>query len=155
MATRKRLAVIGIGNTIAGDDGVGIEVVRLLREIWSGDERILLHTLEGDLFAVADLLPAAEKLLFIDAVAGEQPGLIVTGKACSRSYAPSFHQTDIGTVMESLKVLGMADPFPEWEIWGITILPPRELKSELSPAVRAAAATLVERLVSLHERTVC
>ncbi len=31
---RARIAVVGIGNTLAGDDGVGVEVVRRLSERW-------------------------------------------------------------------------------------------------------------------------
>ncbi len=155
MAAPKALAVIGIGNTIAGDDGVGVHVVRNLEQALRGDERILVATLEGDLFAVADLLRDAERFIFVDALAGEKGGAVVIGSRGTRAYAPSFHQTDIGSVMESLEQLGIADPFPKWDIWGITILPPRELKPGLSPEVRKAANVLAERLELECRRQSC
>lgn len=146
---RARLAILGIGNSLAGDDGVGPEVVRRLRERLPDCAEVLLHTLEGDLLEIADWLECAERLVFVDAVAGEEPGHIVVGQPAERAYAPSFHQADIGTVMRSLAAMGVADPFPAWEVWGVTIRPPTELREGLSPVVAAAAAELVAKLCDL------
>jgi len=147
--TRAKLAVVGIGNTLAGDDGVGVVAIRQLEVEWSGHRDVILCTLEGDLLAVSELLPQAERFLFLDSVSGEQPGGLVMGVKAGRAYAPSFHQTDIATVMQQMESLGMADPFPAWEIWGVIIRPPAEVKEGLSPAVAAGVEELVRR-VSLY-----
>ena len=42
--------------------------------------------------------------------------------------------------MAGLEALGMADPFPAWEVWGVTVDPPREVRVGLTPAVAAAVA---------------
>ena len=146
---RARLAIIGIGSPLAGDDGVGPAIVRELRQRLPEDEHIILHTLEGDLLEIADWLDRAERFIFVDAVAGREAGTIVIGQPVERAYAPSFHQADIGTIMRSLALLGVADPFPSWEVWGVTILPPTELGEGLSPAVATAADAMVERLCTL------
>jgi hydrogenase maturation protease len=146
------LAIIGIGNSLAGDDGVGPEVVRLLGERLGASETVLLHTLTGDLLEIADWLERAERFIFVDAVAGAEPGQIVIGQPAERAYAPSFHQADIATVMRSLAAMGVADPFPAWEVWGITIRPPTELCEGLSPAVAAAASELTDRLAAVAAR---
>ncbi|HPC83486.1 MAG TPA: hydrogenase maturation protease [Thermoanaerobaculaceae bacterium] len=149
---KARVAVVGIGNPLAGDDGVGPEVVRALSESMAPDPRVLLGVLEGDLLEVADWLPKAEHFLFVDAVAGEPPGEIVVGAPAVRAWAPSFHQSDLATTLETLRRMGVAEPFPTWALWGVSILPPRELGTGLSPPVAAAAERLRLRLLSEIER---
>jgi hydrogenase maturation protease len=144
---RGRLAIIGIGNTIAGDDGVGVLVAERLRERWTDSNEVLVATLPGDLFSVSDLLDRTESFLFVDAIAGDDPGEILVLDSAQRAFAASLHQTDIGTVMAALKKLEMTDPFPEWEVWGITIDPPEELGEGLTPEIAAAADELERRIV--------
>jgi hydrogenase maturation protease len=148
------LAIVGVGNTLAGDDGVGIEVIRRLRLTPGTDRNVLLHTLEGDHFEIADILHRAERFIFVDAVEGERPGELVCMENTRRAFAPSLHQTDIATVMHSLEAFGIADPFPSWEIWGVTILPPPELGEGLSPEVAESVGLLCEKLCGVIEETV-
>jgi len=148
VAGRGKLAVIGVGNPLAGDDGVGVHVVERLAGVLPGAGRLLWGTLQGDLLAVADWLPRVSHLVFVDAVAGALPGQVVTDPAASRAWAPSFHQTDLASTLEVLGAMGVADPMPTWEIWGVTIEPPTELGEVLSPAVAMAADGLVERLAA-------
>ena len=148
MTKRARVAVVGIGNTIAGDDGVGVLIAERLRERWSNTDDVLVETLPGDLFSVSDYLDRTEAFVFIDAIAGDNPGEIRVLDSAQRAFAASLHQTDIGTVMAALKKLGMVDPFPDWQIWGITIEPPEELGEGLSPAVAEAADELERRIIA-------
>jgi hydrogenase maturation protease len=145
-----RLAVIGIGNTLAGDDGAGIRVIGRLRELLDGKVPgdVLLDTLEGDLLEVTGMLDRVGRFVFVDAVAGAPPGRIEFSRRASRAFAPSFHQTDIGTLMTRLEGLGMADPYPDWEVAGITIEPPRTLGEGLSPAVGSAVEELARILMA-------
>lgn len=145
---RTGLAVVGVGNPLAGDDGVGVRVVERLRALAPTSPKIFWGTLEGDLLAVADWLPCASHFVFVDAVAGGVPGEIVLGPGDGRAWAPSFHQTDLASTLRLLEAMGAAEPFPTWELWGITIAPPEELGEGLSPAVAAAADQLVERLLA-------
>ena len=148
------LAIVGIGNTLAGDDGVGIEVLRRLNATLETEPGVFLHTLEGDHFEIADLLDKAERFIFVDAVAGERPGELVSMGNTRRAFAPSFHQADIAAVMHSLEALGIVAPFPAWEIWGVTIRPPSELREGLSPHVKQAVAKLCRRLCVVIEETI-
>jgi hydrogenase maturation protease len=144
---RARIAIVGIGNTIAGDDGVGVHIAERLRQRWTENDEVLVEILPGDLFTVSDLLDQTKAFLFVDAIAGDHPGEIRILGSAQRAFAASLHQTDIGTVMAALKKLGMADPFPEWEVWGITIETPDELGEGLSPVVAEAADELERRIV--------
>jgi hydrogenase maturation protease len=145
---RATIAVVGIGNTIAGDDGVGVLVAERLRRRWTETDEVLVAVLPGDLFSVSDLLDQTERFLFVDAIAGDCPGEIRVLDSAQRAFAASLHQTDIGTVMRALRKLEMTEPFPEWEVWGVVIHPPEELGEGLSPEVAAAADELERRIVA-------
>ncbi len=54
--------------------------------------------------------------------------------------------------MAALKKLEMVRPFPEWEVWGITIETPDELGEGLSPVIAEAADQLEARIVEYVER---
>ena len=149
---RARLTIVGIGNTIAGDDGVGILIAERLRHRWPETEEVLVTTLPGDLFAVSDLLDQTREFLFVDAIAGENPGQIQILSSAQRAFAASLHQTDIGTVMATLRQLGMVDPFPDWQVWGITIERPEELGEGLSPVVAEAAERLEAKIIEYVEK---
>jgi hydrogenase maturation protease len=146
LRSSKRIVVAGIGNTIAGDDGAGIETVKLLKKRIPPDPRLSFVLLEGDLFEISDYLDTADLILFVDAVAGSPAGRIITGREMPRAFVPSFHQTDVGAVMGCLKSLDYADPFPEWEVWGITADPPREVSTSLTPLVKQAVLELADSL---------
>ncbi|MEP0774380.1 MAG: hydrogenase maturation protease [Acidobacteriota bacterium] len=143
------VAVVGIGNSLAGDDGAGPAVVEALRAQLGEPPGVLLERLDGDLFAVAELLPRARRFVFVDAVIGSPPGQVIRRAAGPAHLAPSLHQADIGAVMTALAALEVVAPFPPWEVWGITISPPQELAEELSPPVGAAVTELVAELARL------
>ena len=67
--------IIGIGNLIKSDDGVGVHAVRYLEGKVPGDVELI----EGSVFC-ADLfvfIEGREKVIFIDAIdAGDEPGAI-------------------------------------------------------------------------------
>ena len=153
MPSRAKIAIVGIGNTIAGDDGVGVLIAERLRPRWEDTDEVLVAVLPGDLFSVSDLLDQTEAFLFVDAIAGNDPGEIRILGSAQRAFAASLHQTDIGTVMSALKSLEMVSPFPEWEVWGITIETPDELGEGLSPVIAEAADELERRIVE-HVETV-
>jgi hydrogenase maturation protease len=136
---------------LAGDDGVGPEVIRRLAERYSESPGVRLERLGGDLYAVADLLAESQRLIFVDAVVREPPGQLVLDEDPVPSGAPSasLHQSDIGVVMRQLATLALVDPFPAWSLWGVTIQTPTELREGLSPAVERGVALLCEALGAL------
>ena len=149
MERRVRIAIIGIGNTLAGDDGAGIEVVRRLKETYINSSSVMLHTLEGDLFEITDWLDRADRFIFIDATVGEVAGEIRRIERERRPLAPSFHQSDIASVMQTLETLKVVTPFPSWEIWGITVKTPFAWGERLSPEVISAVERLHHKIEML------
>ncbi|HVX38554.1 MAG TPA: hydrogenase maturation protease [Gemmatimonadaceae bacterium] len=71
--SRRRL-VVGLGNTLAGDDGIGARIADALR----GDARLPadVEVIDGgtDLLRVAPLMRGRSEVLLIDATPGATPG---------------------------------------------------------------------------------
>jgi hydrogenase maturation protease len=125
----------------------------MLREL----ERRLVNTrgmkfleMPGDLYAVWDILPCTKTILFLDAVAGEKPGMIKTGRTMSRALSPSFHQADLCSVVDSLEAV-YEGVFPQWTLWGVTVDSPQTLGEGLTQKVACAVEEAVFRLIALLE----
>ena len=137
--------VIGVGNSILSDDGVGVHAVRLLEN----DRRVPpgVVILDGGTIGL-ELLPYASdarRLLILDAMnSSEAPGTLVrmTGaKMLEAKTGRSVHQLGVADLISALAlvsstpqeivVLGVQ---PATIGWGTT----------LSPAVEAALASLVD-----------
>ncbi len=141
------LGIIGVGNTLAGDDGAGNAVVSRLKEKYSERTDVFLHNLETDPLELWDVLPSAKKFIFVDAVAGKPAGRLVavSKRGTRRAWAPSLHNMDLPTVIRQLYLLREEDE-PEWNIWGVTIDIPDHLQEGLSTPVSEAVKNLVEIL---------
>ncbi len=141
------LGIIGVGNTLAGDDGAGNAVVSRLKEKYPDRMDIYLYNLETDPLELWDILPSAKRFIFVDAVAGKPAGRLVAVKnrGMRRAWAPSLHNMDLPTVIRQLCRLRQDDE-PEWNIWGVTIDIPDHFQEGLSVEVSEAVENLVEIL---------
>lgn len=146
-----QIAFVGIGNTLAGDDGAGVVALERLKTALGDcdNKQLFFYTLPGDLYAISEILDAAPRFVFLDAVAGDAPGTLrIIRSNAPLTMAASFHQTDIDAVMRTLAALGLQVPFPQWEIRGITIAAPERLREGLSPEIDRAVDRLVGELVA-------
>lgn len=75
------VAVIGIGNPLAGDDGAGIETVRLLKRSIC-DERVRCMTCERGGLDLLDLIAGYDEVVLVDAAktGHNAPGAISTAR---------------------------------------------------------------------------
>jgi hydrogenase maturation protease len=144
-AAKERILVLGVGNLLMGDEGVGIHAARELMErtlpqhvdvIDGGTAGLdLLHLMEG-----------YQRVLIIDAVdVGEEPGAIlrfgpqdVTSE--DGDFPMSLHQTEVLRVLEFATYVGQT--LPPVVIYGVQP-ETMEWSLELSPRVQAGLASLV------------
>ena len=143
----RRILVVGIGNLIMGDDGVGIHVIRALEKASFPSElevNIVDGGLEPDLTVFIE--KGINKLILVDAVqAGGAPGdiyrLTLQDVENSGYRARSSHYLNLKQSLEMLKMLGN---FPdEFTVIGVE---PGEMSPgmELSPAVAAKLTNVLE-----------
>jgi hydrogenase maturation protease len=107
------IAVVGVGNLLLSDDGVGIHAVRRLRS----DSRLasMVRLIDGGTVGT-DLLAevcGCEKLLIVDAVdAGLPPGTTIWMDYCGpdlgRIDTRNAHQSGIPGLLDDLRLLGQA-----------------------------------------------
>jgi hydrogenase maturation protease len=148
----KRVIVVGVGNLLMGDEGVGIHAVQELekKELQDGVEIVDLGT------AAFDLLPyieRADKLIIVDAIQGGEPAgsiykLREKDLKQDTSKFTSLHQLNFLYTLEIAKKMGR---LPEIVIFGIE--PDRiEPTLELSPKVALSLATLLEIVIRETEK---
>jgi len=106
--------VLGLGNTILRDDGVGIKVARHLAEHHAA-ENIVVREAELAGFALIELLEGFDRAVVIDAVRidGASPGEVVVFE--SGALQPSLHlvaghQIDLPTALEMGRRMGRPVP---------------------------------------------
>ena len=142
--------VLGLGNVLMGDEGVGVHVVRALEK----------HTLPSDVecldggtggFVLLEPLQEAGRIILIDAAAdGNPPGTVTrTTPRFSRDYPPTLTAHDIG-VKDLLDVFYIQGGGPEVVLYAISIDPQQPISMELSEtAAQAAQVAIAEILAEL------
>lgn len=143
------ILVLGLGNILLGDEGVGVRVVEKLQERYELPEEV--QALDGGVRGLA-LLPYLEgvgKLLVVDAVAaGQKPGTLIRLEG---DEVPAFLSPKVSPHQEGLADLLIAarliDLYPrEVVLWGVE---PAVVDTglELSPPVAAQMDELMGRVV--------
>jgi len=101
-----RILVLGIGNTLMGDDGVGVYVARELRKYPRAG--VLITEIGNAMLEAIPLLAWADRVLVIDALmAHGPPGTIYFApfeRIASQQRQNSLHELDIGTALSFLPV---------------------------------------------------
>ena len=140
-----RTVVLGIGNTILSDDGLGVHAAEALREAYELPESI--EVIDGGTAGMELLGPLSgvDLLLVLDAVKAKRaPGTVIclTGKEVPVFFRAKLspHQVSLCDVLASLEFAG--DPPRELVLVGME--PDSfELGTELTPAVAANLPALV------------
>jgi len=147
--------VLGLGNVLMGDEGVGVYVVRELAE------RALpegVQCLDGGTggFVLLEPLESAERIVIIDATADEQaPGTVTrTTPRFSSDYPPTLTAHDIG-VKDLLDAFYIGGGAPEVSLYAITINPQQPIRMGLSSAAAAGAAMAVEQIATELQGAKC
>lgn len=150
----KRTLVLGLGNLIMGDEGVGVHVVQAIekRKLPEGVE-----CLDGGTggFILLGPLQDAERIVLIDAAAdGNPPGTVTrTMPQFSRDYPPTLTAHDIG-VKDLLDAFYMQGGTRDVTLYAITIDPQQPIRMGLSKECVAAAAKAERMIVAELEELV-
>jgi hydrogenase maturation protease len=148
--------IVGIGNLLLGDDGVGVVVARqLARRLAGRDDVTVIECPVGGL-RLAELLAGHDHAVVVDAWSpgDDPPGTIRDGglESCRRStHASCSHDTNLPLAVQALETLGVPMP-AEIRLIGIAAERVDTFSDELSPAVAAAAERVVDRLAASLER---
>ena len=127
--------MLGLGNVIMGDEGVGVHVVRALEKLTLPAGVECLDGGTGG-FILLEPLQNADRIILIDAAAdGNPPGTVTrTTPRFSRDYPPTLTAHDIG-VKDLLDVFYMQGGSREVVLYAITIDPQQPISMELSETI--------------------
>ncbi len=151
--TLPQLAVVGVGQTLRGDDAAGPLVIRRLRELLDADERLCLvdaaHAPENCLGPIIRFQP--DFILFIDAIAADnRPGAVVwlAGEAAEETGGGT-HMLSLSTLAEYLTAMTGAPV-------GIIGIQPAGLAlgDPVSPAVTKAVELVAVTLAGYWRRDI-
>ena len=147
-SSRVAARVIGLGNILLGEEGVGVHAARRLRD--EGRLAIpgvdILEGETGGLFLLS-AFEEADRIIVIDATAdGQPPGTISILRPRFASDYPrtlSAHDVGLKDLMASLQVL---DHWPDITLFAVSIHWPQPLSLDLTPPVRDCLPALVSRV---------
>jgi len=143
--------IVGLGNEIAGDDGVGIHVARILRHRLEGTPNVDVVALPWAGLALLDVLRGRTRAAILDCLTSgnHPPGTLVRldeqGLAGSVRLN-SFHDIAFPTAMDLGRRLGWDMP-ADVAIWGVEAERADEFHEGLSPAVAAAVEPLIHEVL--------
>jgi hydrogenase maturation protease len=146
----KKTLILGLGNILLGDEGVGVRVVERLLDLYHFPEGT--QALDGGTLAL-DLLPYvedADRMVVIDAVdMRAEPGTVVR---ITDEEVPTFlsvkvspHQMGLADILSAARLRGLSPS--ELVLWGVQ---PEAMDTtlELSPSVAAQVDVLVNGVLA-------
>jgi hydrogenase maturation protease len=145
---QNKTLILGLGNIIMGDEGVGVHVVRALEK----------HTLPSNVecldggtggFVLLEPLQSAGRIILIDAAADGNPiGTVTrTTPKFSRDYPPTLTAHDIG-VKDLLDVFYIQGGAPDVVLYAISIDPHQSISMDLSAEIAKAAELAVAEILA-------
>jgi len=130
--------VLGIGNLLMGDEGVGVRAIEFMRdEIWPADVTLVDGGTGG--FHLLDYLSAEAPLVMIDATLdGQAPGTVsVLHPRYASDFPRALSAHDIG-LRDLVEAAQLTGAFPDIDLVTVSIAEIKPMELALSPAVQAA-----------------
>jgi hydrogenase maturation protease len=141
----QRVLVLGVGNLLLSDEGVGVHVARRMMEMDLPPE---VRVVEGgtDGFGLMNILLKADRVILVDAVkAGGPPGSIYRFEVEDCPPFPDMFKTSVHqiSILEVINLSGLIGSTPRATIIGVE---PKSLEMgmDLSPEIEAKIPRLIQ-----------
>jgi len=129
-----KVLVLGLGNALVGDDGVGIHLLRRLKALGWGDNVEYTESAAGGI-AILELVAGYKRLLLLDCIiaGSREPGEVVVldeEELTAVRHASSIHDLAVGEVWQLGQRMGYR--MPHVVAVAITVELDWEIREELS-----------------------
>jgi hydrogenase maturation protease len=142
-----KLLVLGLGNELLADDGVGLLIIRELTKEYKGQAELVECTVSG--LALLEYFVGFDKAIVVDAIhTGKQPaGTIyeLVPADLGEVYAPSPHYTGLPEMIALAKQLELQFP-ADIKIFAMEIADPYTIGGPLTVSVRGAMEGLIMKI---------
>ncbi len=143
-----RVTVMGVGNDLLSDEGIGVHVIKAMEGQQLPDGVIIVNGWVAGIDLLQEIRNT-ERLIIIDAIdAGDRPGTVYRFRAeevevLIDQHKTSLHQVDL---FETLKLAKFLGSYPETVIIGIQ---PRDIVwgTEPSPLLAAMIPQIVDVVI--------
>ena len=140
------ILILGIGNILLGDEGIGIHAVRSLEQTELPEQVEVLDGGTGG-FHLLSYFSSHSKVILIDATLdGRPPGTITLVRP---KYASDFPQTlsahEIG-LKDLIESAALLDELPEVTLIAVSIQQLQGISTELSPEVESTIPSIVNKV---------
>ena len=140
-----KVLILGIGNVLMGDEGIGVHVVNALEKAALPEGVECLDGGTGS-FLLLEPMQKAEKVILIDAtIDGSEVGAIRRLRPrYSTDYPRTLTAHDIGLkdLLDAFYLMG--EKAPEVSLYAVTIPPLQDMQAELSPRIKATVPKVAE-----------
>ena len=147
---RAKTLVLGMGNPILGDDGVGIEVARRIRGKVGGSVDVVEVSASG--LELLDVICGYEDLIIVDSIQTEDGKVGELHRLDCSDFSPMVrpslrHQMNLATVLELGKRLQLGVP-NRITIYAVAIEEATDFREGCTPAVEKAIPEAVEAIIA-------
>jgi hydrogenase maturation protease len=146
-----RVLVMGVGNPLMGDEGVGPRVVELLRSRYSFPPNVDVVDAGTMGFTILNLLQDLDFLVVVDAIdgTGHEPGTVLS--LTPEDMAPnqvmhSLHDARLVDVLDAARLMGLD---PDVTCVAVQIAAIVHWELELTPVVEAAVPVAADAVVDI------
>lgn len=141
-----KVAVVGIGNLLMQDDGVGVHVIQELEAMHCLPEDVVLIDAGVNSYDMVDVFCSYDHLIIVDAMeAGGKPGTLYRAPLDDLGLRPnpnitSLHEMHFVEAVNMIKLMGYN---PEVVVIGIE---PEvvQMNMDLSPVIQAKVSRIIE-----------
>jgi hydrogenase maturation protease len=139
--------VLGIGNVLMGDEGVGVCVVRHLEAMEMPGDVVCVDGGTGSFNLLGDL-QAAESVIIVDAANdGRPPGSVCRLRPrFSRDYPKTLTAHDIG-LKDLLDAFHLMGRVPDVTLYTVSIVPPEDVGTDLTGPIAAVVPDVAQRIL--------
>lgn len=145
----KKILILGIGNVLMGDKGIGVHLIKALEKKSLPDEVDILDGGTGGFHLMA-YFQEYEYVILIDAAMDNNPAgtvsVIETGFASDFPKSLSAHDIGLKDMIESITILGKA---PKIYLITVTIDSIQSMKMDLSDKVESAIPNVLQKIDEL------
>ena len=143
----EKTLILGLGNVLMGDEGIGVYVVRAVQEHPLPPNVECMDGGTGG-FALLGTLQSADRIILIDAASDGNPiGTVTrTTPKFSRDYPPTLTAHDVG-MKDLLDMFYIQGGTHEIILYAITIDPQQPIRMSLSLEGEKVAAVAVEQIL--------
>ncbi|WP_228237180.1 hydrogenase maturation protease [Allomuricauda sp. M10] len=145
----KSILVLGVGNYLMGDEGVGVHVIQQMDNLELPDHLDILDGGTGG-FLLLNCFESYAKIIFVDATMdGQEEGIVSLIRPKFASDFPSALSVhDVG-LKDMIEAVYLMENQPDLYLFTISIEKVEPMTTELAPKVKKAIPKAIEQIMDL------